>query len=117
MMMALLMMMLVMAVAAVMMMVLFLLLMMMMKIVASIYYICQIIICLHRRISAHFLATAADMPNITNVESIVLPPGVKSVTIPEQKIFDGQVFPLILYPDWEGARDWSIWLKDNIDTI
>lgn len=57
------------------------------------------------------------MPNITNAEPVVLPPGVKSVTIPEQKVFDGQVFPLILYPEWEGARDWKIWLVDNIETI
>jgi alpha-ketoglutarate-dependent taurine dioxygenase len=57
------------------------------------------------------------MPNITTVEPLVLPPGLKSITVPEQKVFDGKVFPLILVPDWDGARDWSIWLKDNAQTV
>lgn len=50
-------------------------------------------------------------------DPVVLPPGVKAVTVPGQKFFDGQVFPLILVPDWDGAKNWKIWLKDNIQLV
>lgn len=57
------------------------------------------------------------MPNITTAEPLVLPPGLKAVTVPEQKVFDGKVFPLILVPEWDGARDWTIWLEEHAGKI
>jgi len=49
------------------------------------------------------------------------PEGVKSVRIPEQKEFDGQLFPLILTPvdshkNFDSAY-WLQWTKDNVEHI
>ena len=59
------------------------------------------------------------MPNELDVSD--LPEEVKSVTIKEQKVFDGLLFPLILSPtlafqDME-AQFWNDWVKKNLDVI
>ena len=55
------------------------------------------------------------------VDLSAIPTGVQCVTLPVQKTFDGQIFPLILAPDDQQVdRDgawWQQWVTDNREAL